>query len=170
MLRTTCARSPCVFSAIGSESSHFLAFAAPGGKHPSLDIFSGASQLNHENCNAFFFFFSLPFTAQQKQVNGLNKCVISSSTRLSKFIITLHPFTAALLSAQRKCLLWITTLLRDFSFARKSAACQTLVSLRNSMLQRPTSVYNWGKKKSSPVASFVNFKFITETPQTHPNK
>ncbi|KAG7234133.1 hypothetical protein INR49_005756 [Caranx melampygus] len=41
-----------------------------------------------------------PIKARRKQVNGLNKCIISSSIGLSKFIISLHPSMAAPLSAQ----------------------------------------------------------------------
>lgn len=74
--------------------------------------------------------FFLPVTAQQKQVNCLNKCIITSSTELSGFIISLHPCTAAWLSVQLQCLLWIMTLLWDFNITRKSAAFH-LFSSRN---------------------------------------
>lgn len=116
--------------------------------------------------------FSLPVTAQQKQVNCLNKCIISSSTGLSGFIISLHPCTAAPLSVQLQCLLWIMTLLWDFSITRKSAAFH-LFSSRNLLefnLTKSEKKEACEESRSSPVASFSSLTRIIVKTMTEPNK
>lgn len=116
--------------------------------------------------------FFLPVTAQQKQVNCLNKCIISSSTGLSGFIISLHPCTAAQLSVQLQCLLWIMTLLWDFSITRKSAAFH-LFSSRNLLgfnLTKTEKKEAWKESRSSPVASFSSLTRIIVKTTTEPNK
>lgn len=113
--------------------------------------------------------FFLPVTAQQKQVNCLNKCIISSSTGLSGFIISSHPRTAAWLSVQS--LLWIMTLLWDFSVTRKSAAFHFFSSrnLLGLIWQNPKREA-WKESRSSPVASFSGFTCIIVKTTTEPNK